>query len=94
MAGAFRAAPAATARLDVDLPRRDSSGRSGSGPHGILLSTVRAVADGRLAATALPYGELRVDGAAIAKAVAGCTGSVAGHLTDGRTFTGEVRIRP
>ncbi|MGW0198824.1 hypothetical protein [Nonomuraea sp. NPDC003201] len=54
-------------RLDVDLRWRGSSGRFGSGSHGILLSTVRAVPDGKLAATALT----------------GYTGSVTGHLTGG-----------
>ncbi|MFI7637536.1 hypothetical protein [Nonomuraea sp. NPDC049400] len=88
-------------RLDVALPHRGSAGQDAGARAGILPGTVRAVADGKiveLGATALPHGGLRVDGAAIEKALAGYTGTVTvtvtGHLTDGRTFTGELKIRP
>lgn len=66
-----------------------------------LPSTVRAVADGRLvplAATPLPHDRLRVDTAAVEQALSGYTGTVTvtvtGHLSDGRTFTGELKLRP
>jgi hypothetical protein len=72
----------------------------------ILPSTVRAVADGKLvplAATPLPHDRLthdrlRIDTTAIEQALAGYTGTVTvtitGHLSDGRTFTGELKLRP
>ncbi|MFB4265240.1 hypothetical protein [Nonomuraea sp. GTA35] len=72
----------------------------------ILPSTVRAVADGKLVPLAatplphdrLPHDRLRIDTPAIEQALDGYTGTVTvtitGHLSDGRTFTGELKLRP
>ncbi|MGI5291564.1 hypothetical protein ACQEVF_50790 [Nonomuraea polychroma] len=66
----------------------------------VLPGTIRAAADGKLvdlAARHLTNGELAVDGQAIPEALDGYSGTVSvtitGHLVDGRTFTGTVKVR-
>ncbi|GAA2216154.1 hypothetical protein GCM10009850_116230 [Nonomuraea monospora] len=67
----------------------------------VLPATVRAVADGKiipLSAVPLRHDRFRVDATGVEQALSGYTGTVtvtvSGHLSDGRTFTGELKLRP
>ncbi|TYB51972.1 hypothetical protein FXF51_52355 [Nonomuraea sp. PA05] len=66
----------------------------------VLPTTVRAVADGKivpLSAVPLRHDRFRIDATGVEQALSGYTGTVtvtvSGHLSDGRTFTGEVKLR-